>query len=172
MLLCQGIVNNSLKLLITSLKFVYVHRPDRFNNLAVWTDLDNFNATPPANLFVTADLQERPSLNEKAVKSFASLDARLVEVAQVPEFVSGLFLIFFNHHANSIARGVGHPPSHRLKSFPLTFIRGGLPPAIFVKEKGEFFSVCFQPFCVPRTDLSFGYIPALLRESCSYGCAT
>ena len=27
------------------LKFVYVHRPDRLNNFAVWADLDNLNTT-------------------------------------------------------------------------------------------------------------------------------
>ena len=74
-------------------------------------------------------------------------------------------LTFFILHASSIARGVGHPPSHRLKSFPLTFFRGGAAPhAIFVKRKGTFFPLSMLPV-IPSTALSLLVFLALLRES-------
>ena len=150
---------------IKFLKFVYVHRPDRFNNLAVWANLDNLDATPPANSFFAGNLQERPSLNKKAVESFAPLDARLVEVTQKPEFVGGLSLIFFNHHAISLSQGVGHPPSHRLKSFPLTFFRGGLPPRDFCQGKrGVFFGMFSTFLCSPHRPFIWLYPRVVARK--------
>lgn len=79
--------------------------------------------------------------NTFSVCLVTSIDKRGFAVG--PANFEGLFL---NHHAISLSQGVGHPPSHRLKSFSLTFGGGGLPPSRICQEKRGVFFGMFSTF--------------------------